>query len=306
MIQPDFLQKGDTVAILSTARKITMQEIEPAVKILQDFGLKIKIGRTVGLQCCQFAGEDTERVKDFQEVLDDNTIKAIICARGGYGTVRIIDKLDFTRFLKEPKWIVGYSDITVLHSHIHTNCNVPTLHAIMPVNFPADGSNNISLDTLRKALFGEKINYHYPYHLLNRKGNAQGILIGGNLSVIYSLTGTQSDINTTGKILFLEDLEEYIYHVDRMIINLKRSGKLSGLKGLIIGGMTKMRDNEIPYGKTAEEIISEHVAEYKYPVSFGFPAGHPPFENRALFLGKEIQLSVNEYCTLSFSPQIRE
>lgn len=288
---PPSLQPGDTIGICATARKITRDEIAPAVSHLQHLGLKVAFGKNLFHAEHQFSGTDAERTSDLQEFLDDPQIKAVISARGGYGTMRIIDQLDFSGFKKSPKWIIGYSDITVLHSHIHTNCGIATLHATMPINFLKD---EFSTETLRMALFGEKLIYQSKNETgtANRNGSAEAQLIGGNLSLLYALQGSASDIYTNGKILFIEDLDEYLYHIDRMILSLKRAGKLSGLKGLIVGGMNDMKDNLVPFGKNAEQIIAEHVAEFDYPVLFGFPAGHDA-KNLALPLGKTVRLEVN-------------
>lgn len=291
MITPAYLKKGDRVAIVAPARKVTAEETEPALKKLEEWGLDVVTGDHLYNSWNQFAGDDRVRAADLQKMLDDEDIRAIFCARGGYGLIRIIDRLDFTHFVKKPKWIVGYSDITVLHSHIHSHFGIETLHAAMPIHF---GDPDISADTfisLRTALFGESLTYAIPASPLSRKGTARGMLVGGNLSLIYGLSGTGSDLVTDGKILFLEDLDEYLYHIDRMMLNLKRSGKLSHLAGLIVGSMTGMKDNQVPFGKTAEEIISEAVRDYDYPVCFHFPAGHVP-DNRALILGRETMLSV--------------
>lgn len=300
MIQPDYLNAGDRIGIVSTARKISLNELQASIKLLKKWKLEVLIGNTIGVQLNQYAGSDIERIKDFQKMLDNPKVKAILCARGGYGTVRIIDELDFSRFIKNPKWIIGYSDITVLHSHIHANFGITTLHAIMPINLNDGTDMATSVDTLRKAIYGEQLTYKFDRHKLNKSGSGTGTLVGGNLSVLYSLIGSRSDIDTANKILFFEDLDEYLYHIDRMMMSLKRTGKLNNLAGLIVGGMTSMKDNEIPFGKTAEEIISEHVKEYNYPVCFGFPAGHPPSENRALFLGKEVYLKVGRNCEVNF------
>ena len=229
-------------------------------------------------------------------MLDDVSVRAVISARGGYGTLRIIDKLDFRKFREKPKWIIGYSDITVLHSHIHQNFEIETLHATMPINFHKDEE---SVQTLKKSLFGEKISYPFPSHKLNREGKAEGSVVGGNLSLLYSLKGSKSGISTSGKILFIEDLDEYLYHIDRMMVSMKRAGKLSHLAGLIVGGMTDMKDNQTPFGKTAEEIISDAVKEFDYPVCFGFPAGHQP-KNLALPFGRRANLNVGKAVKLSF------
>lgn len=293
MITPAYLKKGDRVAIVAPARKVTAEETEPALKKLEEWGMDVVTGDHLYNSWNQFAGDDRVRSADLQQMLDDDAIRAIFCARGGYGLARIIDQVDFTHFLKNPKWIIGYSDVTVLHSHIHTNFGIETLHATMPIHFGAHDRSPETFVSLRKALFGESLTYTLPASDLSKKGTARGILIGGNLSILYSLTGTRSDINTNGKILFLEDLDEYLYHIDRMMLSLKRSGKLGHLAGLIVGSMTRMKDNEVPFGKTAEEIIAEVAGEYDYPVCFGFPAGHLP-DNRAIILGREALLEVGE------------
>jgi muramoyltetrapeptide carboxypeptidase len=299
MIQPPFLKKGDKIAILAPARSISFDEVHPAMKLFQKWGLEVILGSYVFNIDNQFAGTDAQRMKDFQVMLDDASIRAIICARGGYGSVRIIDKLDFTRFMRNPKWIVGYSDITVMHSHIHRHFGVETLHATMPMNMPANRLGNKSVESLRKALFGEEIVYSKRIGPLDRTGAGEGILAGGNLSMLYSLMGSHSQIDTKGKILLLEDVDEYLYHIDRMMMNLKRAGMLKELKGLIVGSMQEMKDNAIPFGKTAAQIVMGAVKEYKYPVCFDFPAGHGP-ENLALILGRRVKLIVDEEVELGF------
>jgi muramoyltetrapeptide carboxypeptidase len=299
MITPPYLQKGDRIAIVAPARRISPAEIGPAIEVFSTWGLEVVQGDNLFAAFNQFAGSDAQRQSDLQRMLDESSIRAIICSRGGYGTVRIIDRLDFSRFVQHPKWIVGFSDVTVLHSHIHRHFNIETLHAIMPVNFKDKCARNESLNSMKKALFGKKLGYSFPSGPHFRKGKATGRLVGGNLSILYSLTSTESDISTEGKILFLEDLDEYLYHIDRMMMNLRRSGKLAGLAGLIIGGMTKMHDNEEPFNKSAYEIIAEAVDDYSYPVCFNFPAGHLE-DNRALILGREVTLEVGLQTTLSF------
>jgi muramoyltetrapeptide carboxypeptidase len=299
MTTPPYLKKGDKIAIVSTARKISPDEAETAINIFNSWGLEVVQGDHLYASYNQFAGTDEQRLSDFQSMLDDESIRAIICSRGGYGTVRIIDGLDFTRFRQNPKWIVGFSDVTVLHSHIHKHYGVETLHAIMPVNFKDKCDGNPSVITLKKALFGKEIVYRIPAEQYNRKGSCKGPLVGGNLSILYSLTNTSSDIKTNGNILFIEDLDEYLYHIDRMMMNLRRSGKLEGLAGLIVGSMNKMHDNNEPFNKTANEIIAEAVEDYPYPVCYNFPAGHIE-DNRALILGREVILDVNEEVKLLF------
>ncbi|AOW21315.1 S66 peptidase family protein [Urechidicola croceus] len=294
MITPKFLQKGDTVAIVSTARKISAEEIYDAISLLISWELKVVVGTTIGLKENQFAGTDEQRSYDFQTMLDDTNIKAIWCARGGYGTVRIIDNLDFSNFIKNPKWIIGYSDVTVLHSHLH-NLGVKTLHATMPINVPKNTKN--SLNSLKNSLFGQKKTKKCNFSTKNKIEKSNGILVGGNLSMFYSLLGSTSSIDTRNKILFLEDLDEYLYHIDRMLMNLKRNGYFDQLAGLIVGGMTGMHDNSIPFGKNVEEIILDIVSEYDFPVCFGFPAGHID-DNTALILGSEVELDVNENGTV--------
>lgn len=286
---PAPLEKGDKVAIVSSARKITEQELSPAIEVLKSWGLEVICGENLFTSHHQFAGEDKLRINDLQQALNNPEIKAIICARGGYGTVRLIDEIDFTAFQQKPKWIVGYSDITALHSHIHSNFHIATLHASMPINF---GNNSeAALQSLKNALWKMSNEYTFPCSDKNRVGQTKAVVIGGNLSMLYSLRGTPSDIDTNGKILFLEDLDEYLYHIDRMMMNLKRGGMLHNLAGLIIGGMTEMNDNTVPFGKTAEEIIWEHVQEYNYPVCFNFPAGHI-HDNRAIVMGMEAELHI--------------
>jgi muramoyltetrapeptide carboxypeptidase len=295
MTTPPYLKKGDKIGIVAYARKISKEQLQDAEKLFGNWGVEIVYGKNLFKEDHQFSGTDEERAEDLQAMLDDENIKAVISARGGYGTIRIIDKIDFAKFRKHPKWVIGYSDITVLHSHIH-NFGIETLHSTMPINFCLNDEAN---ETLRKALFGEALSYEIVSHPLNRSGNAEGELVGGNLSLLYALTGSISDIDTTDKILFIEDLDEYLYHVDRMMINLKRSGKLSGLAGLIIGGMTDMKDNAVPFGKTAEEIICDAVKEYDYPVCFNFPAGHVD-RNLAIIMGRKVKLEVDNGSKLYF------
>lgn len=289
MIFPPNLKPGDTVGILATARKNLEDNLAPAKSWLQSWGLNVKIGKTIGLDYHQLAGTDDERAQDLQEMLDNPNIKAIWCVRGGYGTVRIIDKLDFTKFKKNPKWIIGFSDVTVLHSHLNT-MGFASIHAIMPVSTKATEE---AKETLRKALFGEHLEYTMPCENMNRLGNAKGELVGGNLSILYSLFGSPSAIDCSDKILFIEDLDEYLYHIDRMMMNLKRNGCLESLKGIIVGGMTKMHDNEIAWGKNAEQIIDDVTQNYKIPIIYNFPAGHMA-DNHALIFGKQVSIEVND------------
>lgn len=298
MKTPAYLNVGDTVGILSTARKIKESELQPALDLLSLHGLNALIGHSIGAEDNQYAGDDILRTQDFQAMLDNPNVKAIWCARGGYGTVRILDGLDFKGFQKHPKWIIGYSDITVLHSHLH-NLGIESLHAQMPLEI--EKKTEATHEGIFKVLFGREYSLlRSEPQPLQRVGAAKGRLIGGNLSVLYSLCGSPTAIDTSGKILFLEDLDEYVYHIDRMIQNLKRNGMLENLVGLVVGGMTQMRDNAIPFGKTAQEIVRDAVREHSFPVCFDFPAGHVK-DNRALILGREVSFKVtSEGTTLSF------
>ncbi len=292
MLKPTSLKTGNKVIIVATARKINSNNINLAIKLIESWGLIVELGKNLFKEENQFAGNDIDRISDFQDAIDNDEIKAIFCARGGYGTVRIIDNLNFDKFKTNPKWIIGYSDITVLHNHLN-NMNIATLHATMPINFPADLKENIALQTMKSILFGEKIKYEIDNHCLNRNGTAEGIVVGGNLSVIYSLMGSNSQLDTNNRILFIEDIDEYLYHIDRMMLCLKRAGMLKNLKALLVGAFTDMKDNTIPFGKTAEEIIYEAVAEYDYPICFNFPAGHIE-ENKAILFGNTYKIEVNK------------
>ncbi|WP_430614903.1 S66 peptidase family protein [Flavobacterium sp. JP2137] len=290
MKTPPYLSKGDTVALVCTARKFSLAEAQPAIQLLEQWGLKVKLGATIGLDNFQLGGSDQERIADFQNQLDDPQVQAIWCARGGYGTVRIIDQLCFERFCQAPKWIIGFSDVTVLHSHIN-NLEVETLHAIMAFSVPNTAPQSIA--SLKHVLFGQPTSYRIPTDAHNRIGSATGELVGGNLSILYSLAGSKSAIDTAGKILFIEDLDEYLYHIDRMMVNVDRNGWLKNLKGLVVGGMTDMKDNAIPFGWGAKEIIVEISKKYDFPICFEFPAGHVQ-ENVALMLGHQVRLNVEE------------
>ena len=290
MIIPQFLKVGDTVAIVCTARKFFPEDAKPAIDLLESWGLKVKLGNTIGLDNFQLGGTDTERAADFQAQLDDEKVKAIWCARGGYGTVRIIDLLDFSKFKKHPKWIMGFSDVTVLHSQLNIE-RVASLHSIMPFTVP-NAPEEVK-ETLRKALFGETISYSIPSKSYDVKGTASGELVGGNISILYSLLGSKSAIDTKDKILFIEDLDEYLYHIDRMMYNLKRNGYFENVKGIIVGSMTDMHDNEIPFGQNEVQIITEICKNNNIPIAFEFPAGHQS-DNRTLILGQQVAFEVNE------------
>ena len=287
---PEKLKIGDKIGIISTARKITFAELSPAIKLLESWGLVVVLGNNLFEEDNQFSGTIRQRSADLQSMIDNENIKAILCARGGYGTVQIIDEIDFSNMIKIPKWIIGYSDVTVLHSHLN-NLGIASLHATMPINFETNTKE--SLDSLKATLFGNKNYIECGENFFNRIGKVEAEIVGGNLSILYSLLGSVSDIDTDGKILFIEDLDEYLYHIDRMLMNLKRNNKFTKLKGLIVGGMSDMNDNEISFGKTAEEIILEHTKDYEFPICFGFPAGHLT-DNRCVRLGTSSLLEINE------------
>jgi len=297
MLTPPNLKPGDKIGIVAPARKVSLEEMQPAMDILRSWGFEVAKGMYLFEEDHQFAGTDQQRWADLQMMLDDPSIKAILFARGGYGCIRIIDKLDFHKFQRAPKWIMGFSDMTVLHSHINHHCKIETLHSPMAINFP--NTSPVILEKIKQIITGHAVSYELSAHIYNRLGKVSGELIGGNLSVIYALSGTASDMHTKGKILFLEDLDEYLYHIDRMMMNLKRTGKLNTLKGLIVGGMTEMKDNTIPFGKSAEEIILDAVKEFDYPVCFGMNTGHL-VENNPLVFGRKVKLVVAAKTVLSF------
>ena len=290
MIFPEKLKIGDKIGIISPARKITLNELDPAIKTIESWKLKVELGSNLFEVDNQFSGTIEQRSTDLQTMIDDDSIKAILCARGGYGTVQIIDNIDFSKLKNKPKWIVGYSDVTVLHSHLN-KLGIASLHATMPINFKTNAKE--SLASLKNGLFGNENNILCGPHTFNKFGKVEAEVVGGNLSILYSLLGSNSDVDTDGKILFIEDLDEYLYHIDRMMMNLKRNGKFTKLKGIVVGGMSDMNDNTIPFGKTAEEIILEYIKEFDFPVCFNFPAGHLD-DNRTLVFGKECTLEINE------------
>jgi muramoyltetrapeptide carboxypeptidase len=292
-LRPNPIQKGDTVGLLALACKVDFEVLRPAIELMEnEWGLKVILGESLTSEYHQFAGTDTVRANDFQVMLDNPEIKAIFSARGGYGSSRLLDSIDFTAFQKQPKWVVGFSDITAVHCHIHT-LNIESLHATMPKLFLQEGGEE-SLESLRKILFGEETNYKIEPHQMNRLGAGNGQIIGGNLAILIHVIGSKSDINYDGKILFLEDVNEYLYSIDRMMIQLKRSGKLQNLAGLIVGSFSDCQDNDVPFGKTANEIIQEAVADYDFPVCYGFPVGHE-VDNWAMPCGREMNLLVEEY-----------
>jgi len=324
---PKFLQKNDTIALVAPAKKTDISIVENARKHFENWGLQVIVGDSATASFHQFSGDDDVRTQDFQTQLDNPNIKAIICLRGGYGSVRIIDQLDFSEFVKHPKWIVGYSDVTVIQNHILKNYGIASLHAEMPLNYPPlagvsrrDGGGRVltkesllarvcnpcqsngtdvdvraseSLNALKNALFGIFEPFQLQPNPLNKLGSAKAELVGGNLAILCNLLGSVSEIDTRGKILFLEDIGEYLYAIDRMMMTLKRAGKLDKLAGLVVGQFVNLQDNEIPFGKTVYEIIAEHVAEYNYPVMFDIPCGHSEV-NKTLIFNGNYTLDVSE------------
>lgn len=296
---PRYLKEGDTIGITSPAGYIARSEIQPAVTQLQRWGFKVQIGNTIGSRDFTRGGTDPERVDDLQQMLDNPEIKAIMCARGGYGIVRVIDQLSFRHFKKNPKWLIGFSDITLLHTHINSKYNIASIHSKMCNSFPSiwEEALPIQIETIlsiRQVLTGQAVKYTSTYSVHNRNGRAEGILVGGNLSMIETAAGSSSDLHTDNKILFLEDTNEALYSIDRMLWNLKRSGKLDKLRGLIIGGF-KLKQEELgeEFGKSLPELVLEKVREFDYPVCFNFPVGHQ-VNNYALKCGAAHILNVDK------------
>jgi len=288
---PAYLDRGDTIGVVCPAGYMAMERVQQCLQILQAWGFKVRVGKTVGGNSTNyFSGTDKERLTDFQEMLDDDEVKAVLCARGGYGIGRIIEQIKFKKFAKQPKWIIGFSDVTVLHAHIYSNYKIATLHAPMAGAFN-EGENEFVL-SLRSALTGTSAKYEVKPHEFNKIGMASGELVGGNLALLTHICGTSSDIKTKNRILFLEDVGEYLYNVDRMLYQLKRNGKFDKLSGVIIGGFTENKDTDRPFGKTVFEIIHEIFQEFDYPICFGFPVSHG-IENYALKSGVEYNLSIS-------------
>lgn len=293
MIIPPNLKKGDKVIILSTARNITLSQVKPFEELLSSWGLNVVLGKTIGNSFNQFSGEDAFRAFDLQNAINNSDIKAIFCAKGGYGTVRLLDRIDYSLLKINPKWIIGYSDVTALINHLYFNVNLCAIHGIMAVNIenimPTEATQS-----LYNILFNSNNTIHVQFHPYNRMGIAEGKMIGGNLSVLYSLLSSPSLQSTEGCILVLEDLDEYLYHIDRMLQALDRANKLSKLTGLVIGQFTKMHDNEIPFGLNSYQIIKDITYKYHYPVAFNLPIGHISERNHAFICGKRTKLIVNE------------
>jgi len=292
MYQPSALFKGDKIAIVSPSGKIDHFYIQKACEILANLSFTPSVAKSACDEYGIFAGKDEFRLHDMQEALDDISVKAILCSRGGYGAIRIIEKLNFTKFIQNPKWIIGYSDITVFHAYLNNILGIESLHATMPINFPLSGSN-ISLGSMVSFVQNKFKDYTIESHYLNIKGRAKGVLVGGNLSILYSLRGSKMDFDPEGKILFIEDVGEQLYHIDRMMYNLKIGGKLEKLSALIVGGFSDMKNSSGDFNSSVQKIIYDIVSEYNYPVIFDFPAGHIE-NNMALVLGKKLEVIVNE------------
>ncbi len=288
---PPFLKPNDTIAIIAPARSISREEVAFAKSFFEAAGFHVVFGAHLFSIEHQYAGTDAARAADLQWALDNNEVKAVICARGGYGTMRIIDQIDFSQFLKNPKWVCGFSDVTVLHSHIHHVCNVQTLHCTMPITM--ENGAEMNREQMVKHLKGESLTYSIPAHPNNRLGTEEAEVVGGNLSILYALAGSSSEIDTKGKILLIEEVDEYLYHIDRMLLQMKRSGKLAHLKGLIIGSFTKIHDNDIPFGKTVEEIVLDHCKNTHFPIAFNVPVGHD-IVNYSFCFGRKTLLKVEK------------
>jgi muramoyltetrapeptide carboxypeptidase len=290
---PPYLKPGDTIGITCPAGYVANERVEHCIEVLERWSFNVKLGATVGTEHFYFSGPDPARLADLQAMLDDDSVQAILMGRGGYGMSRIIDDLDFTRFVKKPKWIWGFSDITILHSHIQRHFGIATLHGPMCGAFRQETDDAAHLEATRQALLGSPLRYETDPHEGNRHGTAEAILTGGNLAILAHLTGSPSQVDTSGKILFLEDIGEYRYNLDRMLVNLRRSGQLANIKGLILGDFTDTQDTERPFGQEVVDLISDKVAEYSYPVLFGLPAGHDDV-NFPLRLGTHYKMEVTE------------
>lgn len=292
-IIPPYLQNGDTIGVVCPSGSMPLENMQACFTVLEQWGFRIKKGRTLDTQFHYFSGTDDERLQDLQNMLDDDEVKAIFCARGGYGLSRIIDNISFEKFTKQPKWIIGYSDITILHSHLFQNYHIASLHSPMAAAFNDGGSETDYVQSLLKALLGKSSCYRCEAYKLNRHGTATGELVGGNLCLLAHLVGSKSSVDTRDKILFIEDTSEYIYNIDRLMIQLKRAGQLDDLAGLLVGSFTDMKDTTIPFGASVYDCIYNKIKEYDYPVAFNFPVGHSP-ENYALKHGVLHTMEVTE------------
>lgn len=298
-IIPPYLKPGDRIGITCPAGYFSVADAEPALEALHLWGYRTVLGATVGTRDGTYSGTDEARLEDLQRMLDDGDIKAILFGRGGYGTIRIIDRVDFNAFYLRPKWLCGYSDLTVIHSFVQTQLHIPTLHSEMCIDLKY-GTTDASALTMQRAFRGDRLSYHTDPQPLNRPGEARGVLVGGNLTLLTAMAGSSSDLDTDGRILFLEDVHVYLYQLDAMMWTLRRSGRLAFLAGMVVGGMTRIRQDpgDPPFAPSAYAVIASHVREYGYPVCFGFPAGHQ-FDNFSLRLGMAHRLKVStEGCSL--------
>jgi muramoyltetrapeptide carboxypeptidase len=289
-IQPPFLKSGDEVVIISPSFCINESILIEAAGFLESWGLRVRIGRNAAKRNGSFAGSDEERLYDLQEMTDDPDIKAVFCSRGGYGLSKIINRVDFSALKNNPKWFSGFSDITVLHMWLNEVCGVMSIHGEMPLNFNNTEKSSETFISLKKALYGD-LRFHEWTGNIYKPANVTGEVTGGNLSLLYSLSGTQAEPSTKGKILFIEEVGEYYYHIDRMLTSLKLSGKLEGLSAVVVGGMNKIEEAKMPWGKNVEETILGIVSEYNYPILFNFPAGHIA-DNRAFYIGKQAKIEI--------------
>lgn len=290
LIKPAYLEKGDSIAIVAPAGVVIKEEIDKAKQILESWDLNVIYGNNLFNKENQFAGNDKERLEDVQNALDDESIKAIFCARGGYGTIRILDKIDWTNFIAKPKWVLGFSDITLLHAKIH-NLGIESIHSPMPINFAKMSEKDPILNQIKEVLFFGQLDYANLYHQLNRNGFGRAKIFGGNLSILYSLLGTSYDIDYKGKFLFIEDVGEQLYKIDRMLHSFRLAGKFDDLEGILVGSFTEMEDTKHHFGKTAQEIIYDITADYNFPVAFGLPIGHKK-SNHPIILGAEIKIEI--------------
>jgi len=291
MVQPPFLQPGDAIGIVAPANQLSISSIKKAATIIESWGLEVLLGKSVYDKHHQFAGPDQARLLDLQSMMDDLRVKAIFCARGGYGTSRILDELDFSKFRTNPKWLIGFSDITALLCQLY-RLGIKSVHGTMPILFEKKGYEEANT-SLKNLLFGGRCKLLVPAHSLNRIGESSGLVVGGNLTILTHLLGTRSEIDTTNTLLFLEEVGEYLYNLDRMMVQLKRAGKLKDLAGMVIGSISKSKDNDIPFGQSPYEIVLGHLKEYAYPVAFDFPIGHTE-HNIAIPIGSMGRLKVDE------------
>ena len=291
MIIPPYLQKGSTIGITCPAGAVNSEEMQPMFAQLEAWGFNLKIGKTIGTSFNKFSATDADRLADLQSMLNDDAIEAVFFGRGGYGVVRILDQIDFTQFKQKPKWLLGYSDITAFHSHLNNQMKISSIHAHMGGGYKPNDFDALSTQSIFDVITGKPIHYVIPAHAMNRVGVAKGELVGGNLALLSDLVGTDSDIHTQGKILFIEDIGEYKYNIDRMLWQLLRAGKLSQLAGLIVGGFTDTQDNPVPFGMTEYEIVWEKIKDFSFPVCFDFPVGHQA-RNMALKVGMHYHLAI--------------